>query len=340
MAPRPAEGDAAPTRLERAGELAAAASSLRPSDPNVRRGLYAGIGVVVLLGVALAIAGAVGKFPEIELELRPGWIAAAIAAMAAYLVLAAEIWRRLMGALGSRLSPLTANSIWFSSALGRYVPTSLLFPVMRMAAGDRAGVPKRVSLVSVVYEVGLSFAAALLVSAYFVVDLPELQDEPARFAILALPLIAIAALHPRFFHNVTDRALTRFGREPLPIALHERGILALTVAYGATFVLSGLSTYAIAECVYPGVGAGDFPIVAGAFAVATAASYVAFILPAGLVAREAVIVLALAPVMPAAPAVAIAVLSRILQVALEIAGAILFPLLVRRSEPRPADPRP
>jgi hypothetical protein len=51
-------------------------------------------------------------------------------------------------------------------------------------------------------------------------------------------------------------------------------------------------------------------------------------------------VLALSPVMPASPAIAIAVLSRILQVGLEIVGATVFPLLVRRSEPQQADPRP
>jgi hypothetical protein len=331
MGPPPAQREApGATRLERAGALAAEASSLRPSDPNVRRGLYAALALLVALGVALAIAGTLDDFPEVELRARPGWIAIAVGSMALYLLAATELWRRLLRALGPRLEPVVATSVWFTSALGRYVPTSLLYPVMRVAAGDRAEVPKRISLVSLVYEVGLTFTAALLVGAYFVIDLPELADEPARFAVLAVPMIAIAALHPRVFHRMTDRVLVRFGRAPLPVALSERALIALLLGYCATFVLAGASTYALAECVHPEVRLADAPIVIGAFAVATAVSLVAFILPAGLIAREGMMVLALSPIMPAGPAIAVAILSRILQVALELAFAVLAPLLARR----------
>jgi hypothetical protein len=41
---------------------------------------------------------------------------------------------------------------------------------------------------------------------------------------------------------------------------------------------------------------------------------------------------ALSPVMPAAPALAIAVLSRVLQVAMEVVFASLMPVLARRIE--------
>lgn len=332
MAARRADQGASPqSRLERAGQIAAEASTLRPSDPNVRRGLYAGLALLVALGVGLAIVGTLGDLPEFELRARPGWIALAVAGMALYLLAAAELWRRLLRVLGPELEPLPALSVWFTSALGRYVPTSLLYPVMRVAAGDRVGVPKRISLVSLVYEIGMTFASALLVSAYFVIDLPALADQPARFAVLVVPVIAIACLHPRVFHRLTDRVLTRFGRAPLPIALHERAILLFTLGYGATFLLAGISTFGLAECVYPAVELADAPIVAGAFAVSIALSLMAFILPAGIGAREATMVLALSPVMPAAPALAVALLSRILQVALEIAFAVAAPLLARRA---------
>ena len=44
-------------------------------------------------------------------------------------------------------------------------------------------------------------------------------------------------------------------------------------------------------------------------------------------------VLALSPIMPAGPAIAVAILSRILQVALELIFAVLAPLVARRSGP-------
>jgi glycosyltransferase 2 family protein len=320
------------TRLERTGDLVASASTLRPEDANARRALYASIAVLIALGIALAVIGAVGDLPEIELELRPEWIAVAIGGMAVYLLYAVELWRWLLHALGPPLlHPLVAASVWFTSVLGRYVPTSLLYPVMRVAAGDRVGVPGRISLVALVYEVGMAFTAALLVSAYFVIDLPKLSDQPARYLVAVVPVLAIIALHPRIFHNLTDRFLTRFGREPLPVSLDERTLFALLAGYAGYYLFSGASTYGLAELVEPSVSISDFPIIAGAFAVATAVSLVAFILPAGLLAREAMMVVALSPVMDTGPAIAVAVLSRILQIAVEIAFAIATPLLARRA---------
>jgi uncharacterized membrane protein YbhN (UPF0104 family) len=58
--------------------------------------------------------------------------------------------------------------------------------------------------------------------------------------------------------------------------------------------------------------------VVSSYAVANTVSILAFVIPGGLGAREASMAVALSPVMPTAPAVAVAVLSRILQVALEV----------------------
>ena len=211
------------------------------------------------------------------------------------------------------------------------MPTSLLLPVLRAAMAEREGAPKRITLASVAYEMSLFFTAALIVGAYFVIDLPDLQDSPGRFLVVVLPVLALVALHPRVFHTLADRALARLGRAKLPLSLPEASVLGFVGLYAVTYGVAGLSVYALAQCVYP-VGAGDAVTVVGAFAVGTALSIIAFVLPGGLVAREAGIALALSPVMPAAPAVAVAVLARILQMALEVLLATITPLLARRAE--------
>ncbi len=60
----------------------------------------------------------------------------------------------------------------------------------------------------------------------------------------------------------------------------------------------------------------------GAFAVASAFALIGFLVPGGLGVREVAMTLALSPVMPTVPAIAVAVLSRILQIAIEVAGAL------------------
>jgi hypothetical protein len=322
--------DPAPTRLERAGEIAAAVGSLRPAEPNLRRALHASIAIVIGLTIGLAIFTTLGKLPEVDWRFRPWAVILGMLGLSAFLLANAEIWRHLLAALGPELEARPSRAIWFTSALGRYVPASVLLPMLRVALSEREGVPKRICLASVVYDVALFFAAALILSSYFVLELPELADQPGRYLVLALPIVAVVALQPRFFHTFADRALERLGRAQLPLSLPSVRVAEFIALYALTFVFAGLGVYALAQLVYP-VGISELFTVAGAFAVGTALSIIAFVLPGGLVAREAGIALALAPVMPAGPALALAVLVRIVQMGLELLFAAVTPPLARRA---------
>jgi uncharacterized membrane protein YbhN (UPF0104 family) len=302
--------------------------SLRPSDPNLRRGLHAGIGIVVALSVGLAIVAALGEFPEIDWRLQPLALLLAVLALSLYLILSGEIWRRLLHALGPELQPLRAQAIWFASGLGRYVPTALLLPMLRVAMCEREGAPKRICLASIAYEGALFFTATLIVGAYFVITLPDLEGVWQRFLVLVLPALALVALQPRIFHTLADRALSRLGRAPLPFSLPGTRVAEFIGLYALANVIAGLGIYCLAQSVYP-VGADDLPTVVSSYAVASTLSILAFVIPGGLGAREAAMAAALSPVMPTGPALAIAVLSRILQVGLEVLFAMGAPLLAR-----------
>jgi glycosyltransferase 2 family protein len=328
----------APRRLERAGEIAARVSSLQPTDPNLRRGLHAAIAIVLALGIGLVVVAAAGDFPEVDWRFRPAALALSLLAFTLYLIGNAEIWRRLMGALGHSLPPLRGNGIWFASGLGRYVPTALLLPVLRMAMAERQGVPKRVTAAAVVYELALFFTANVIVAAYFVITLPELEGLWERYIVLVLPAIAVVALQPRIFHTSADLLLTRMGRARLPISLPGPRVAEFTALYAVIVLIAGAGIYFLAQSLYP-VGAGDVPTVISSYAVATTVSILAFIIPGGLGAREATMAVALSPVMPAAPAIAVAVISRILQVALEVlfaSGALLLDRRRATAEQQPA----
>lgn len=317
-----------PSRLERAGELASRAGSLQPADPNVRRALHAGVGLMVVLGVGFAVVAALGDFPDVGWRFRPAALLVATLGLAIFLVANAEIWRRLLQALGPELPPIRAQAIWSMSALGRYVPTAALVPVLRMALTERQGAAKRITLASLVYETALILTASVIIGAYFVITLPDLAGESQRFVVLALPLLAVIVLQPRIFHRVADYTLTRLGRARLPVALGEWRVLQFLGIYLLSMLIAGLSLYALAQSFYP-VGIEDLPTAVGAFAVATLFSFLAFLVPGGLVAREVAMTLALSPIMPAAPALAIAVLSRIVQLGIEVVIAVVAPLLAR-----------
>jgi glycosyltransferase 2 family protein len=80
---------------------------------------------------------------------------------------------------------------------------------------------------------------------------------------------------------------------------------------------------------YP-LAAADVPLVVAAYAAAYAAGFLALLTPAGLGVREGVLVVALAPVLPAGPALVVALVSRLWMMLVELAGAALTHLLARR----------
>lgn len=293
---------------------------------------------MLLLGVALAIVAGVGDFPSVHWRFRPAALVLAVIAFSVYLVGSAEIWRRLLRALGPKLPAVRGEAIWFASGLGRYVPTALLLPMLRMAMAEREGVRKGITLASVAYELALFFTGSVIVAAYFVITLPDLHGAWQRYLVLVLPVVALIAVHPRVFHPLADWALRRAGRDPLPAALPGWRTLEFVGLYALVCLVAGAGVYCLAQAIFP-VGTANIPTVVSSYAVANTVSILAFILPGGLGAREVSMAAALAPVMPTAPAVAIAVLSRILQVGLEVVFAS-GSMMIRRRIQGKAEPQP
>jgi glycosyltransferase 2 family protein len=304
-------------KLVRAGDLASRIGGLEPGDPAIRRGLYAAIAVVLALGVGLAVVGTAHEFPDIDWTWRPVALALGIIGWGVTMLASAEVWIGILAGLGSRLDRHVGIRIWFVSGLGRFVPTSVLLPMVRIAACQRLGVRKSTCLASIVYEYAILLAAALTVGAYCLISLPGLQGHWERYLALTVPVVVLAFIQPKVFRPVTDKALTRLGREPLPEVLDGRHATALLLAYIAINATGGLSVYALAQCVYP-LGSGDIPTVIGAYALGTCIGLIAFALPGGLVAREAGLAVGLSPIMPTAPAVAIALFARLTQISVEV----------------------
>src|SRR5262249_13578072 len=181
--------------------------------------------------------------------------------------------------------------------------------------------------------------------AYFVLELPALQDEPWRFAALIVPILGLVALDPRVFHRLADWGLQRLGRAPLRLSLSRARGLQFLVVYPLRMLIAGFGTYALAHAVHAIPDAHIATCVA-AYSVGFAASLVAFILPGGLGARETALAAALAPALPFTVAIAVAVAVRLVQMAVEVTFAFVTPVLAKRATgygirlDRPAGPAP
>jgi hypothetical protein len=318
------------TLLERLGAAGSAATSLQGGIPRWQRALMVVLVLAVVASLALAISSQWSKLPNIQWRFRPGWLAVAIVTLVFFQWVHARLWVAMVHALGAPIGVLRGVSVWSITLLGRYVPTNVALAAGRMALAEREGVPKRVCAASLAYELAFTLGGASLIGAYFVVTLPDLQDTPARWLVLAIPAVTLALLDPAIFHRVADGVLRRFGRATLPTSLTRPQVAWFTLLFAGSFLVAGFAVYAFAEALH-GVAAGDAGTAVGAYSVGFAASVLAFVLPGGLGAREAAMTAALTPILPVTVALAVAVAVRLTQMLIEVAYALVTPLLVRRS---------
>lgn len=304
----------------------------------LRRLLPTVVVLIVAGGVVLAVLGIWADRPRAHFRLDVVWLLPAIVGLAALELTQAELWRRLLGTLGGTLDMLPALAIWCVSAVARYVPSSMLMPVVRVRMSRGRGVRGDICLTSVLYESVLVTCGALYVGAYVIVVLPSLRGDVWRWGVLVLPLAAIGVLHPRLFELLSARALRRLGRLPLPKHLSMKQLLGFTTAYAMSFLLAGASLIAVVMMLHPLTWQGA-PTVIGAMAIGFVASVFAFLLPGGLGAREAALVVTLSTVLPTVVATAVAVAARLIQLGIEVILALFLPWVLHRRDARRATSR-
>jgi len=315
--------------LERAGTAAARISAPSGGDPRRRALLQYGLAVLIFGFLIAFVAGQWSALPDFDWRFEPAWLALSLVCIALFYAVQGELWRVIVAWLGEHIDARPARAVWGKSLLARYVPTNMLLVVGRVVMAQRHGVPKRVTLASIVYELGLGVGVALMLGAYFLIDLPALAEQPARFAVLAVVPAILAVFHPRIFGPLTAFALRKLGREALPRTLGFGRVLVLCLGYACGYVLIGVGLYAFAAALHP-LDLADLPYVAASYPVAFCVAVVTFIVPSGLGTRDAALATAMAAVLAGAVATAIAVAFRIVQTAVELAYVALVTALERR----------
>lgn len=267
---------------------------------------------------------------SLKWRLEPGLFAVATALLALSYGLVACLWGlALHRAAGTRVA--AGARIWFLSNLARYVPGNVWSYVGAVELARREGVARRTTLavmaLTQVLSVGVAVAAGL----------PVLLAERARLgrpALLgALVVAAVAALAAVFRRQLLGLARRRMpGFDPADLTPSAGTVALLAAGYAVYWAVTGLAFAALVASLYP-LAPADVPLVMAAYAAAYAAGFLALLTPAGLGVREGVLVVALAPVLPAGPALVVALLSRVWMMLVELAGAGVAHLVDRRRTP-------
>jgi glycosyltransferase 2 family protein len=302
------------------------ADSPPPSARRRSRWLTVAVLAVVAGFFVATLAARWNDVISMKWRLEPGLFILATVLLALSYGLVALLWSlALHRAAGTR--PAAGARIWFLSNLARYVPGNVWSYVGAVELARREGVARRTTLAVMALTQVLSVGVALLVG------LPVLLAERARLGRPALlgvgVVLAAAALAAIFRRQLLGLARRRLpGLDPADLTPSAGTVALLTVGYAAYWAVTGVAFAALVASLYP-LDPTDVPVVVAAYAAAYAVGFLALLTPAGLGVREGVLVVALAPVLPAGPALVVALLSRLWMMLVELAGAAITHLIAR-----------
>src|ERR1700722_7224176 len=241
-------------------------------------------------------------------------------------------WQALLAGLGSPLRTTTAGRIFFVGQLGKYIPGSLWPVLTQMELGARASVPRARSASASILTMIISLATGLLVAA---ATLPFAHYTAGYDWVFLLVPVILVCLYPRVLNPLLNRLFTLIKRPGLdqPVTL---GMLSKALGWSIlAWLANGAQIYVLAEKL--GAPAGRTILIAlGGYAFAWCVGFVIVFAPAGAGARDALLVLALGPLVGHQAAIAVALVSRAVNTisALLVAGAAAF----RRPAPPSSQP--
>jgi hypothetical protein len=283
--------------LHRIGDAGARFGTKPPRSRRVRLALQIGLAVLIFGFLVLTVVDQWSQIQSEGVHFHVAWLAPAIVILPLFFVFSAFGWDLTLRALGTPIGFGRAQVAWGQPMLARYVPGSVLYVVGRVLLSERAGVSRRITLASIVYEQAISATSAVVVASYFIINHPDLQGQPLRWAVLALIPAAIVVLHPRVFGPLANRALRAFGREPLPALLSLRAVVGLIVYYSLNWVVIALGIYCVARSVTY-IPFRDILLVGSAQAIGYFAALVTLVAPAGLGVRDAAFAWAVKAALP------------------------------------------
>jgi hypothetical protein len=272
--------------LHRIGEAGANFGTKPPRSKRVRLAIQLGIALMVFGFLVLTVVDQWSEIQDKGVHFHVLWLIPAFVILPIFYALNAVGWDLILRFLGYKLGAGRAQVAWGQPLLARYVPGSVLYVLGRVLLSERAGVPRRLTVASIVYEQALQATSAIIVAAYFLIVHPDLQGQPLRWGILLLIPLLIVLLHPRVFGPLANRVLRAFGREPLPEVMSLGGVIAVTAFFVLNWGVIAVGIYCVARSV-SSIPPSQIFVAGAAQAFGYVAALATLVAPAGLGIRDA-----------------------------------------------------
>jgi uncharacterized membrane protein YbhN (UPF0104 family) len=277
-----------------------------------------------------------GELGSCQWSLKPWLLALSFILLFANLAISSFAWKMLL-LFGARLPFRQCFKIMFVSALGKYLPGKVWPYLGQMYLSGKAGIPRSVTLLSVLLLFGISSLVGLLA---FVVSL-FFWDSFSVSGVSLLLFVSLAfiltILSPRVLNRLLRAAAlisNRFRKGSIPEDVMVRGglrdVSKIILIFAANWVVFGTALYLLSNSFYH-LDVSQTIILCGIFAVSVISGILSFFVPAGLGVREGVLSCLLGLFIPISVAV---VISLVLRVWMILGEVICFFAALRIREPR------
>jgi glycosyltransferase 2 family protein len=253
-------------------------------------------------------------------------VAGALLAVLAALLAAVQVWRLLLGGLGSPLPVRAGARVLLIGQLGKYLPGAIWPVVAQMELGSAHKVPRHRSASASALAMLVTLLAGLLVA---VVTLPFAPGSTSyRWVLLGAPLLLVC-LYPRVLNHMLERLLRLARRPALEQPLSGRAVTGAVGWALVSWACYGLQIWLLATRL--GAPYEKTALIAtGIFAFAWCVGFVVVFAPAGAGVRDVLLVAMLSPTLGVGKATAVALVSRVLLTVGDLVTAAAAAAFTRR----------
>jgi len=245
-------------------------------------------------------------------------------------------WRALLAGLGSPLPLPAAIRVMFVGQLGKYVPGAVWALAAQVELARDYDVPRRRSTTASLVGMAVTLVVGLI-AAGVMLPLTSAHAAGHYWWVLAVTPLAAACLHPRIIRFGLNLALRVLRRAPLE---ESAGAAAMARALAWTtlgwFFYGAHAWFLISD--FAGKGGRTFALALGGYALAWAVGFLIIFFPGGIGPREVALIAVLAPVMPSASALVVALASRVVMTIGDLVWAGTGLLLGSRGKARAKGP--
>jgi len=281
------------------------------------------ISIAMVLLALIALVFVVTALPvealsEVHFQDLSLWFIPAITLMhLAYLIMSAEVWRRLVHTITGTLSGFSDAYLQMASvAAGKYIPGKVWGFVARTGQLSRIAVPARMSILSsVIEQLAVLFGGGFVVVCAAFVVFPEYLPGVALAGVaLLVGLVILSRQAPEIVRWVQRRRGID-EESPQDVAGGLWRWLQFSIAYAILWLISGLILCVIYFSLFDGaITAQKLAALIFANTIGFIVGFLAVFAPGGLGVREAITVAVLSPFVPLREALVAAIALRALMV--------------------------